>query len=103
MSEHKCLKLVRDNGPIEYTKLMNLYKSTCGESYHLANARILDLLEKGYLQGQAKAFQYISISKHGRIRLDDLRAERFRYWYPIIVSNVLSVIAIIVSVIALLK
>lgn len=103
MSEYKCLKIVRDNGPLEYTALLNLYKTKAHTGFMLPKARIHDLLEKGYLEGIPQAKQNISISHSGRIRLDDLNAERFRYWYPIIATNILSIIAIIVSVIALLK
>ena len=103
MSEYKCLKLVRDKGPLEYTDLMNKYMKSAHVGYLFSNARVVDLLEKGYLQGSPQAFKIISISKQGRIRIDDLKSERFRYWYPIIISNVLALIAIIVSVVALCK
>lgn len=46
---------------------------------------------------------YLTITPKGRIYISDLRSQRIRFTFPIIVSSCLSIIAIIISIIALLK
>ena len=102
MTEYQCLRFFSRNGPTEYTAFLNIARKKYHTSGPAASARFIDLLDKGYLHGAAKPNHVLSISKPGRLRLQDLSDERFRYWYPIAISNLLSAAALIVSVIALL-
>ena len=43
------------------------------------------------------------ITELGKSKLYEDRKDRFRHWLPIVISNLLSLIAIVISIIALLK
>lgn len=46
---------------------------------------------------------YLTITPKGRIYISDLRSQRLRFTIPLVISSCLSIIALIISIIALLK
>ena len=46
---------------------------------------------------------FYKITELGKSKLYSISQKTFRYWLPIIVSNLISVISLIISIIALLK
>ncbi len=47
--------------------------------------------------------RYCQITEQGKSFLSQTYTSTFRFWVPIIISNILSTLAIIISIIALLK
>lgn len=46
---------------------------------------------------------YFTITSEGKIYLSEIKHESFRFWIPILLSNLIASVALIISVFALLK
>lgn len=68
------------------------------------DAILKDLNSEGYISySSEKDVKYYSLTFKGREFFHSCKQETFRFWIPVIISSVLSVIAIVISIIALLK
>lgn len=72
MTELQILSAVKNNGgSIEYTALLNLNMTDTNRDSLADEARIEQMIEDGLLKGKTDAYCHISITKPGRLHLQN--------------------------------
>ena len=72
MTDLQILAAVKNNGgSIEYTDLLNQNMTDTNRDGLADEARIKQMIEDGLLKGKTEAYCHISITKPGRLRLQD--------------------------------
>ncbi len=94
----------------QYQMLKSILK---GNTYHIDSVSEEEKSILNFLRNQKYIVQkaenpnknkiiYV-ITELGKSKLYEERKDRFRHWIPIVISNLMSLIAIVISIIALLK
>lgn len=93
--QRKLLKRVQRSGGINRDDLTDSEKETI---YFLLKNKLI--IQKATQNGSGLCYR---ISEEGKSELYVLHQTDFRFWFPIALSNLLAVAALIISIIALLK
>lgn len=84
----------------------NIKVSDIGDLRILINKGLLKLHKNitiDNLKKDSNCLSYVTITIDGEIYLESIKAQKKQFWIPLIFSSVLSIIAIIISIFALLK
>lgn len=91
---------------ISILESFNIKPSDIGDLKILIDKELIKLhknITVDNLKQNADCFNYVTITTSGEIYLQSIKSQKTQFWIPLVFSSTLSIIAIIISIFALIK